>query len=48
MKKNVRIKSYFHMLQRDGVVDFIKTLDESVKLPAGDFFNGFLEAMQNL
>lgn len=48
MKKHVRIKSYFHMLQRNEVVEFFKTLDESVKLPAGAFFDGFLETMQNL
>ncbi len=36
------------MLQRREVVDFIKTLDEAVKLPAGDFFDGFLETFQNL
>lgn len=48
MKRNLRIKRYYHLLQRDTVVDFIKTLDEGPKLPAGDFFNGFLETIQNL
>jgi molybdopterin/thiamine biosynthesis adenylyltransferase len=47
MKRNLRIKRYYHLLQRDTVVDFIKTLDEGPKLPAGDFFNGFLETIQN-
>lgn len=48
MAKDIRIKTYYHMLQRNEVVDFIKTLDEAVKLPAGDFFDGFLETLQNV
>jgi molybdopterin/thiamine biosynthesis adenylyltransferase len=48
MQQHIRIKTYFQMLQRKEVVDFIKTLDEGVKLPAGDFFDGFLETIQNV
>lgn len=36
------------MLQRNAVVECIKTLDEAVKVPAGAFFDGFVETMQNL
>jgi molybdopterin-synthase adenylyltransferase len=44
----IRIKPGFHLLQRNDVVECIKTLNESVKLPAGDFFDAFLATIQNM
>ncbi|HKR04986.1 MAG TPA: ThiF family adenylyltransferase [Bacteroidia bacterium] len=45
VKKHIRIKPYFHVLQNEQVVDFVKTLQEGIQLPAGNFFDVFLESI---
>lgn len=45
VKKHIRIKSYLHILQNEQVVDCIKTLQEGIQLPAGNFFDVFLECI---
>lgn len=45
MKKNIRIKTYLHILQQAQTVNFIKTLEEGIKLPAGDFSNALIQCL---
>jgi len=44
--KYLRIKPYLHILQHGGVIEFTKTLDDIVRMPAGSFFNTFLESIR--
>lgn len=45
LKRNIRIKDYLHILQKDGTINFIKTLDEGVQLPSGDFSDTLMECL---
>ncbi|HNR18881.1 MAG TPA: ThiF family adenylyltransferase [Bacteroidia bacterium] len=47
MKNKIRIKQYLHILEKNGIADFIKTLDEGVKLPSGDIVNTVVACLQN-
>ena len=46
MSKNIRIKPYFHILEKDGIVSFIKTLDESIRIPSGKMIDTIVHAIQ--
>ena len=46
MTRKIRIKPYFHILENDGVVSFIKTLDETIRIPSGPFINTLVDAIQ--
>lgn len=35
MSKHIRIKPYLHILEKDGIVSFIKTLDDVIRIPSG-------------
>ena len=41
----LRIKPYYRLLLRQGEYDFIKTLDEGVRVPAGNFVEVFLQLL---
>ncbi|HRH46981.1 MAG TPA: ThiF family adenylyltransferase [Pyrinomonadaceae bacterium] len=45
MKKNIRIKTYLHILHQEQTVNFIKTLEEGIKLPASDFSNALIQCL---
>jgi molybdopterin/thiamine biosynthesis adenylyltransferase len=46
MKKGIRIKSYYHILEKDGIVSFIKTLDESIRIPSGKMADAIISVIQ--
>lgn len=35
MSKYIRIKPYLHILEKEGIVSFIKTLDDEIRIPSG-------------
>lgn len=46
MSKNIRIKPYLHILEKDGIVSFIKTLDESIRIPSGKMIDTIVSVIQ--
>lgn len=46
MTRKIRIKPYFHILESDGVVSFIKTLDETIRIPSGPVINILVDVIQ--
>ncbi|MBK8874443.1 MAG: ThiF family adenylyltransferase [Bacteroidetes bacterium] len=46
MLKGIRIKSYYHILEKDGIVSFIKTLDESIRIPSGKMADTIIDVVQ--
>lgn len=47
MTQRIRIKPYYHILENDGVVSFIKTLDETIRIPSGEVINILVDAIQH-
>ncbi|MBL0340804.1 MAG: ThiF family adenylyltransferase [Bacteroidetes bacterium] len=46
MKQQLRLKSHYHLLRKDGYIDFIKTLDEGIRIPENEVLDYLISSLQ--